>query len=246
MCTLLTFTTTQWNADMESRIYDDFKGNDDGSVLMLADSKGRIYESIKTFNVARIIETLNNDLNWSRCFLHNRFATQGAKNINNIHGWQHGSMYWFHNGTLIDQRATRFPVDSMLIGHWIAQYGAEETVEHISDKEPFANVIILDTSTDCYYIARSKYGQLYTDNLGNFSTNKVGAIAHPVLQGYGKYDIRTGLYEKHAFFGDLQASLLPPEDVQLRDPEEREIMAMTEEEFDRHLKTILERAEEEL
>jgi hypothetical protein len=48
--------------------------------------------------------------------------------------------------------------------------------------ETWANVMIVDTKLDRYYIIRQNSGSLYTDAQGNFSTNSFSEISTPVAQ----------------------------------------------------------------
>lgn len=239
MCTMMTFSSDRWREShiLEAQIRTDFKDNSDGSLLMLADSLGQIFYSMKTFDVGNIISTLH-DENWHRCFIHNRFATQGSKTLSNIHGWQYGQVYWMHNGTLMAPAAARFEVDSQWIGHLIAERGIQDALGHIVDTEYFANVLVVDAESSSYYLSRSIGGTLYTDNLGNFSTNAVGLMRHPVLQGHSKYDIVTGLYSYYGFLDTTLSQLPPPLKTRIS-PEQRSVGQMSDAEYEEYIKELI-------
>jgi len=71
-------------------------------------------------------------------------------------------------------------VDSELIARDIDDYGIDYAMDQLHAFDHFANVIVVDTITGCYYVHRSGGGTLHTDGQGNYSTNAVGSITKKV------------------------------------------------------------------
>lgn len=180
MCTILTVdcnTFSKSKDEFVDLVYQDYASNPDGSALLLY-SEIFGFTSLRTMDIESIINVLALT-QWDRFWLHQRFATQGEASIDNVHGWSAKGIHFMHNGCLYSKRAKFLPVDSMLIGHWLKDGGANGALFKL-EREYFANVFLIDTKELEYYVSRSFGGSLFTDGSGNYSTHKVSAIDVPV------------------------------------------------------------------
>jgi hypothetical protein len=178
MCTILTFTHAMLDDKMYSRIIDDMQYNSDGFSLLLTDELGQVSTNLRTMSQDAVIGALGSK--FSRAFLHCRMATQGAPKLDNVHGWSTKGVYVHHNGMISDNEARKYPVDSMMILTKLAD-GIKATLTWLQT-QPYANVILIDSKSGHYIMSRSTVGTLYTDNEGNYSTNKIGFIQIPVKE----------------------------------------------------------------
>lgn len=180
MCTIMTFTKDMLNDKIYSRIIDDMKWNSDGFALILTDKYGELITCLRTMNEDAIISTLT-AVDFRRAFLHCRMATQGAPKLENVHGWYGGGFYVMHNGILSDPEAKRYAVDSQMIMQKLKNSGMGRTLKWLRT-QAYQNCLLLDSKTNSYYVTRSTSGSLYTDGIGNFSTNRVGDIDKEVVR----------------------------------------------------------------
>ena len=162
---------------MFGRILDDSVSNSDGWALLLILKNGKPM-FVQSLDLDPIFSILM-DASWERMFLHSRFTTQGESTLPNCHGWQSNGTYVFHNGILSNPQADDFPVDSQLINWWIDRYGVNRTLQLLKT-EYYANVFLVDTKQNEYIMHRSQTGSLFTDGLGNYSSNPVGSLVVPV------------------------------------------------------------------
>lgn len=176
MCTLMTIHKSKWSAKAERRIERDAMLNPDGMCLMLIDDYGA-HSMFRTFDVQSVLNLLNT-VSWTRMFLHCRYATQGRTSLENIHGWSSQGVFYMHNGSIQSPLAGLMPVDSQAIGEWLVS-GMDHALGELRS-EPYANVFLIDTNNWYYVVNRSKYGDLYTDGQGNFSTHRFGSVRRPV------------------------------------------------------------------
>lgn len=182
MCTIMTLHKSKWSAKAERRIRRDAETNPDGMALLLIDEWGA-HSMVRTFDVQTVVNMLNS-VSWTRMFLHTRYATQGRVSIDNVHGWFSQGVFYMHNGSIQAPEARLFPVDSMAIGDWL-ESGIDTALGELRT-EPYANVIMVDTSNWYYVVNRSKFGKLFTDGNGNYSTNAFGSVRKPVRPGSQK------------------------------------------------------------
>jgi hypothetical protein len=194
MCTVLTVSSDFYGRGMFNRITSDAIMNADGFALLLIDAFGAS-TMIRTLDF-RVVTMMLEQSHWERMFLHCRYATQGEAVLDNTHGWSVDGVFYMHNGVLEDPETRYFAVDSQLIGHWLYG-GVEKTIEKLQ-KEPYANVFLIDTKENYYVVHRSKGGTLFTDWKGNYSTNKMGPIRHPVP-----------LYSQNSYFLEVSEPLVP-------------------------------------
>ncbi len=180
MCTLLTIGADQWNRDMEIHVQMDAISNPHGFALLLLDSKG-MRTILRSMEIEPILSLLRN-MPWERMFLHSRWATQGSIGLDNTHGWHADGVFYMHNGCLSSPDAHKYPVDSQAIGEWIESGGVPQAVQMLR-RETFANVFMVDLEVGDYTVYRSTSGSLFTDGLGNYSTNPVGDISKAVGSG---------------------------------------------------------------
>jgi hypothetical protein len=160
----------------------DQRHNDDGTGLLLynpAETAGSQFSLVRTFDIAHVFTILKYG-QWERFWLHNRWATQGAVSIENTHMWSVRGVFWCHNGMLQSAPASKTPVDSMAIGHWLRDHGVQGTIDHIIKRESYANVFLIDTRNSTYYAVRCSGGSLNTDGYGNYSTSRVGELTNGV------------------------------------------------------------------
>lgn len=211
MCTIITANNTINRFSLVDRIREDAEMNPDGfSMLMILDNGKPLF--IRSLDVDALCELIVS-MDYNRVFIHTRFATQGETKLENCHGWNTGSTYVFHNGSISARIAERFDVDSMAINHWIDQFGVEHALDYLID-ETFANVFLVDLDAKNYIVQRSSAGTLFTDGNGNFSTNSFDELNIPV-ESYALeqfeldventvsrfYDVDWGSYKKFARVG---------------------------------------------
>lgn len=185
MCTIMTVDRRTFVLDPEAflkQVLSDQRHNDDGSGLLLYNPKasaGSEFSLIRTFDVAHVFTILKHG-EWERFWLHNRWATQGAVSVDNIHMWSMRGVYFCHNGMLRTEPSQKTPVDSMAIGHWLRDLQIGGTIDHIIKRESYANVLLVDTRAKAYYAVRCSGGSLYTDGFGNYSSHQVSDLTTPV------------------------------------------------------------------
>lgn len=205
MCTLTTISIDQYTTNVINQIISDARSNYDGYGLVLMGDSGEVLTILRTLDIDPILTALD-IFDWSRMFLHSRFATQGETNILNTHGWSAGRYLYMHNGSLSDPLAYDLPVDSLLIGKWL-ELGLDVALDQLS-KQSFANVFIIDTETGDYHVSRSVGGQLHTDGAGSYSTNPVDTITTPVEPGVETHG-ETCLYYKSDWYDDQYETYQP-------------------------------------
>lgn len=177
MCTIITANSTIDRFKLIDQIRSDSVGNSDGfACLMILDNAMPVF--MRTLDVEPICQLIM-ALDYSRVFIHTRFATQGSVNLENTHGWNNGGQYVFHNGSIQSFTGKQFDVDSMAIRHWLEFDGVDGTIDRLIN-EPFANVFIVDIDEGNYIVHRSRAGSLFTDGNGNYSTNPFAEISMPV------------------------------------------------------------------
>ena len=195
MCTIMTLSQYSYQdarTDVIQRIQTDSYSNDDGWNLILT-AGTEIVTNLKTLHLEPIFQALEY-MPWDRMFLHARYATQGESNIFNCHGFESNGFLYMHNGTIRDKAAGLYPVDSLLIGDWL-QVDIDYTINKLFD-EKFQNTFLLDANTAQYYVTRSEHNTLYTNGIGDYSTNEIGDINRPV-DNYS--------YSLYSFDDDLDA-----------------------------------------
>jgi predicted glutamine amidotransferase len=149
--------------------------------MILGNGKPLFMTSLDSEAITNMIELMD----YNRVFIHTRYATQGKSALQNCHGWNSGSTYVFHNGSIRSKIADKFEVDSMAIKYWLDTYGLDETLDRL-ENEPFANVFLVDLDKSFFVVSRSMTGSLFTDGNGNYSTNSFDNITMPVSQQYFK------------------------------------------------------------
>lgn len=172
MCTIITADRSLPTRDLVRRMRADAVWNGDGWSLLFIDKYGG-HTSAKTLELETAIGLVS-AIPYDRIFVHARAATQGKPLLHNAHGWDVGGIYYFHNGILQSRYAARYEVDSQLIGFWL-NLGVPNAVSKLH-REQYANVFLVDVPMRKYTVVRREYGSLYTDGLGNYSTEMVGAI----------------------------------------------------------------------
>lgn len=195
MCTLLTIDKESYGPKVEKRIRIDADRNSDGFSLVLISRMGcRI--NLRTLDIEPVL-TLLRSTDWTRMFLHSRAATQGEVRVENTHGWDSQGVIYMHNGRIEAREANLYPVDSQAIGEWL-ESGVDDALEFLR-RQNYANVFLIDNNNHLYYVNSSRYGMLYTDNRGNYSTNRVGKIRNMC-----RVEQRT-----HALYGWLDETTAP-------------------------------------
>lgn len=186
MCTIMTATPEQWTTELVAQMRADARSNGDGFALVLMRDEQAV-AVVRSMNFETILSALDNE-EWSRFFLHCRFATQGSRVLANTHGWDSNGVFVMHNGVLYDKNTAYFDVDSQVINYWIRVHGIDGAAEKLQG-EPWANVFMIDPGTGVYLVNRSTDGSLYMDGLGNYSTHSVGGISIPVPDNYSEFHL---------------------------------------------------------
>jgi hypothetical protein len=176
MCTIMTLSYEAFSDEMMAQIKSDAGRNSDGYALLLY-GKHDSETIIRSMNIA-VIEAALRDTEWTRMFLHCRFATQGTEELDNTHGWSVGGIYYMHNGAIRHPKARDLAVDSMMIGKWL-NGGISVALKELR-YETYANVFLIDTKNHQFHVHRSATGSLFTDGHGNYSTARVGTISQVV------------------------------------------------------------------
>lgn len=179
MCTMVTVDTR--SPELLAQIRADAKNNNDGWSVLVIDKHGK-HSLVRTLSLALVLATVES-VDFARIFVHSRFTTRGESTLQNTHGWESAGVFYFHNGTLSAPESKKYNVDSMLIGDWIKEHGFPGVFDELN-KELFANALLVWPDTHRYWAFRSTAGTLFTDDVGNFSTNKFGAIDKPCAQGH--------------------------------------------------------------
>lgn len=195
MCTIFSIDRFFFNNNKQNslkRIEQDAARNDDGwAAVFLGEHANQtvLMQSLELSSVLAAIDSVP----WTRMFLHSRMSTTstggifGCHNFSTIGSGLQSNVtngYWVvqHNGILSDHRSRQYMVDSMFITQHIREHGPAETINYLLTKETYANVFMINPISGQYYVTRSVTNSLFTDGLGNFSTNPVGEIAKPVPQ----------------------------------------------------------------
>jgi hypothetical protein len=178
MCTIITTDTI--DESLFSQIRSDAQFNPHGLSAVTFD--GQEYQIIKTHDPESLIHSLSFKP-FKRVWVHTRNATTWARGITATHAFIQGDYIVFHNGVLSSSGAKQHPVDSMLLCD-LLKYTSPVNIQAMLNTlgETWANVMIVDTKLDRYYIIRQNSGSLHTDAHGNFSTNPFSEISVPVGQ----------------------------------------------------------------
>jgi predicted glutamine amidotransferase len=83
-----------------------------------------------------------------------------------------------HNG--IVGNTCRYAVDSFNIGHLDLLDSDGLLLDLQRRNETFANIIVIGPDERQYFVTRLHTGKLFTDGIGNYSTNEVAMINEPV------------------------------------------------------------------
>ena len=184
MCTLLTVSAGLWSRALENHIRRDAENNPHGFSLLLLSEYGA--ETIlRSMDINVILSTLRNS-EWTRMFLHSRYATQGSVRLDNTHGWSEDGVFYMHNGCLTSKDSWSYEVDSQAIGEWIKYGGIDRALAELRS-EMFANVFMIDVNDEYFVVSKSASGSLYTDGQGNYATVPFADICSPVVPGTVDY-----------------------------------------------------------
>lgn len=186
MCTLLTIDYTNYHLYRKAiikRIRADAAYNADGFSLVGMDSN--VPESniqVQAMNIEIIINSLHyfflQASTNSRIFLHSRAATTGNIGLQYCHGFTdfNGNII-MHNGILSNQEG--WAVDSFKLIHSVGGSSSQLLYDLLAEGETFANIFVINEFE--YQVVRLSKGSLYTDGIGNYSTNAVGSINKAVI-----------------------------------------------------------------
>lgn len=193
MCTILTFDRffyTQNKEEIHARIHADANSNDDGWAVVFMGSSPSQTVMMQSLELKSVMASINY-IPWDRVFLHSRLSTTSTDGIFGCHNFttvgngleenvEHG--YWIvqHNGILKAPITREYLVDSMYIAEVIRSSGIDAGVKYMRDIEDYANVFLINPIIGQYRVVRSVTNSLYTDFLGNYSTNIVGQISKAV------------------------------------------------------------------
>ncbi len=187
MCTLMTISNELFASDPETyinQLLSDFKRNEHGCSLVLL---GTDQLAMQSKNIYAIIDLLHS-CDWDRAFIHCRFSTSIQKGLGGCHAFYSASYtsvnkegwHIMHNGILGSEQSRKYRVDSQYIAEMVDHFGVK-TAAAYTLTQGYANVFFIDTYSDSYIVTRSTAGTLFTDGLGNYSTNSVGTMINPVL-----------------------------------------------------------------
>lgn len=178
MCTLMTIDKSLYTKKVIKRIEKDMEWNPHGYSLLTITDKG-VASIVRTMDPNLIFAVLDRG-DWQRMFLHCRMATQGAKELENTHGWENAGVFYMHNGCLRDPMSRAFPVDSQLIGYKLETENMPAILKWLNT-ESFANVFFINVTHAWYQVYRSETGSLHTDGNGNYSSNQVSVMRSRVI-----------------------------------------------------------------
>lgn len=186
MCSIITVKSGLVDLnDLVGYVEEACHDNPHGFSLIIADNDTGLSQ-LRTFNMELILNTIFEG-DWDRLWFHARYATKGSIELKNTHGWlSQGGIAVLHNGVLKDPDTLEHEVDSQLILDWLDTLTTKELMIRLK-RESFANVFLVNTLLGSYSVSRSLVGTLFTDNLGNFSTNQIGNITIPVTPGFQRY-----------------------------------------------------------
>jgi predicted glutamine amidotransferase len=172
------------------QIQDDALYNNDGWSVVLLGKKPEdtvISQSLDLESILTVVENTK----WERMFFHARLSTTSTAGIFGCHNFttvgdgrkanvKKGFWIVQHNGILRSPESREYLVDSMYIAEVVRQHGIEAAKAYLTTNEEYANVFLVNPETGMYVVTRSVTNSLYTDNMGNYSTNKFGPMDHPV------------------------------------------------------------------
>lgn len=193
MCTLLTFDQDSFLADRREftkRILQDARDNGDGWSLVCVDPLALNLDlHLQTLSVSLVLAAIEDFMGacsmYGRVFLHSRFATTKFTGIAYNHGFtNHRGTIIQHNGVIHNYRD--LGVDSFNLIDYRTETAQELRDDLLTAMEFWANILLIRPNKNSYGVVRMQGGTLFTDNQGNYSTNRVGDIVIPVLDGYAK------------------------------------------------------------
>lgn len=166
------------SGEWEERILQDvIDRNDDGFSVLLCNEDGQPVTALRTMELDPVLRLLVS-ADYYRAFVHCRAATTHHVALDACHGWHEGEVYYFHNGFVPEGNDLK--VDSLQIGKWLS-IDVPYALERLYGVE-YANVFLVDTKAGVYHVHRSLVNSLYTDGLGNYSTEPVGTCREYVEQ----------------------------------------------------------------
>jgi hypothetical protein len=176
--------------EFNARILKDVTYNGDGLSLILVDPLAPMTNlHLNCMAVGHVLNMIDmffsSASECSRMWLHTRMATTDFVGVPFNHGFtdSHGTMIQ-HNGVIRNYR--NLAVDSFNL----VDYRTDTAKHHLEDLETageyFANIFLVRPEQGSYSVIRVGGGMLFTDRQGNYSTNAVADIRHPVLTGYAK------------------------------------------------------------
>jgi len=193
MCTLLTIDLEYYlrhTKEIQIQITSDAHFNRDGfSLIGISPLLAEANVHLQSMDIDIIFTVLEKFFDTTyldtsaRIFLHSRAATTCNVGLPYCHGFTDlNGNFIMHNGIL--SNPDKWAVDSFQLVN-MAVYSPYKLLKKlVSKKETFANIFII--SEDTYSVVRVGGGRLYTDHLGNYSTNATGDIKHPIGRGYAK------------------------------------------------------------
>jgi len=177
MCTIIS-TDTVTDALIE-RLAADHASNPHGIAIVTVDQSYN-YQILKTHDLSSAILILRSG-EFRRVFIHTRNATTWARGVTATHAFIQGDYIVMHNGILSSAGAKLHPVDSMMLCDLLKTTSPDKIQSVLSALgETFANVFIIDTKSDRFYMIRQSSGSLHTDGSGNYSTHAFGQISASV------------------------------------------------------------------
>jgi len=135
--------------------------NDDG-FMVYATKKNREIRYVRTMSMKQALATLTTLPKFTLLHTHFRFASSGAKVIENVHGWRVGGLIISHNGTVIEyayvdkeKSDTRMLVEDARFRQAIErrEWG---NVAEVIESVRFWGVMFLTSPREVYVVSRCK------------------------------------------------------------------------------------------
>jgi hypothetical protein len=156
----------------------DFASNPHGSTMLGIDALGDGSTLVsKNSSLVREVTQFFDDVPHGRVFLHYRYATGIYVGLAHNHVIpSFDGKFYLHNGVI--ENTYNYTVDSFNLVHMADN--ALDLLDNLLDLgETFANIFIVDPVFG-YGVVRLRTGSLFTDSVGNYSTNPIARICEPV------------------------------------------------------------------
>lgn len=178
MCKIFAITRHSYDNNTEAwteHLKDGARINSHGSAALFIDEDTGSHSIIRATQWTDIQDVLDFKSDWTTVFIHQRFGTRGGRGLENVHFWQANDVFYCHNGVLRGTEQEALSVDSLVIGQWLEEGGVWYALSQLQQQD-YANVFMVDMIDGAYYMSRSVTNSLYTNDLGDYSTDKLDGI----------------------------------------------------------------------